>query len=140
MAWAATHTKGSYFKGPYRRLAHRPGKPRALVAVAHTLVPVIYPLLRQLNLEYRELGEEYLDNRDAEQTATHLTKRLEKLGYEVTLKARRHSPTKGFQERARLRAEPVRASGERDLVAGQHPGASQARPDQNHCGGAFVDH
>ena len=54
--------------------------------MAHTLVPVIYHMLRQLNLEYRELGEEHFDNRDAEQTATHFTKRLEKLGYEVTLK------------------------------------------------------
>jgi hypothetical protein len=59
-------------------------KPRALLAVAPVLV--IYPLLLQPKLENRGLGEEYFDNRDAEQTATHLTKRLEKLGYKVMLK------------------------------------------------------
>ena len=56
------------------------------MAVAHTLLRVIYHLLREPNLEYRELGEDYFDKRDAEQTKAQLIKRLAKLGYEVTLK------------------------------------------------------
>ena len=86
MAWAATRTKGSYFKTQYRRLGKRRGKPRALLAVAHTLVRVIYYLIREPKLEYRELGENYFDKRDAEQTARNLINRLGKLGYEVTVK------------------------------------------------------
>jgi transposase len=85
MAWAATRKKGSYFKTQYRRLAGRRGKQRALLAVAHTLLTVVYHLLRDQQLEYRELGENYFDQRDAEQTKNHLMKRLQKLGYEVTL-------------------------------------------------------
>jgi len=88
MAWAATHKKGSYFKAQYHRLARRRGKPRALLAVAHTLLTVIYHLLREPNLEYRELTEDYFEQRDAQQTAVNLIKRLGKLGYEVTLKAK----------------------------------------------------
>lgn len=86
MAWAATRKKGSYFKTQYRRLAGRRGKQRALLAVAHTLLTVVYHLLRESKLEYRELGENYFDRRNAEQTAAHLIKRLGKLGYEVTAK------------------------------------------------------
>ena len=86
MAWAATRKKGSYFKTQYRRLAGRRGKQRALLAVAHTLITVVYHMLREPQLEYRELGENYFDQRDAEQTKNHLTKRLAKLGYEVILK------------------------------------------------------
>jgi len=86
MAWAATHQKGSYFKSQYRRLSNRRGKPRALLAVAHTLLRIVYYMTREPKVQYRELGEDYFDRRDAQQTATNLVKRLGKLGYEVTLK------------------------------------------------------
>jgi transposase len=85
MAWAATRKKGSYFKTQYRRLLGRRGKQRALLAVAHTLVTVVYHLLKTPQLEYRELGEDYFDRRDAEQTKRSLIKRLDKLGYNVTI-------------------------------------------------------
>ena len=85
MAWAATRKTDSYFKAQYRRLAGRRGKQRALLAVAHTLVTIVYHLLRNPHLEYRELGEEYFDRRDAAHTAAHLIKRLGKLGYQVTV-------------------------------------------------------
>jgi len=54
--------------------------------VAHTLLTVIYHLLRDPKLEYQDLGEDYFEQRDAEQTAVNLIKRLGKLGYEVALK------------------------------------------------------
>ena len=54
--------------------------------MAHTLVRVIYHLIRDPKLEYRELGENYFDKRDAKQTAMNLINRLGKLGYEVTVK------------------------------------------------------
>lgn len=88
MAWASTRKKGSYCKTQYRRLAGRRGKQRALLAVAHTLLTIVYHLLRDPKLAYRELGEDYFDKRDAAQTAANLIKRLGKLGYEVTLKTK----------------------------------------------------
>lgn len=89
MAWAATRKKGSYFKTQYRRLAGRRGKQRALLAVAHSLLTVVYHMVRKPNLEYHELGEDYFDKRDAERTTAQLIKRLGKLGYEVTLKPKK---------------------------------------------------
>jgi len=85
MAWASTRKKGSYFKTQFRRLAGRRGKKRAVMAVAHTLLIIVYHLLRHPGLTYRELGEDYFDKRDAEHTAASLVKRLRKLGYEVSV-------------------------------------------------------
>jgi len=39
-------------------------------------------------LEFHDLGEQFFDKRDAQMTASRLLRRLEKLGYEVTLKTR----------------------------------------------------
>jgi len=55
------------------------------MAVAHALLRVVYYIAREPNLRYRELGENYLDKRDAIQTAANLVRRLGKLGYDVTL-------------------------------------------------------
>jgi len=41
-AWAASRKKNSYFQAQYRRLAGRRGKKRAIVAVAHSLLTIIY--------------------------------------------------------------------------------------------------
>ena len=85
LAWAGARKKGSYFKAQFRRLAGRRGKKRAILAVAHTMIVVVYHLLKNPGLEYRELGEEYFDRRDEEQTKTQLIKRLNKLGWEVAV-------------------------------------------------------
>jgi hypothetical protein len=69
-------------------LAARRGKKRALVAVAHALLVVIYHLLKDPQLNYQELGEHYFDTLDPIRLRRHLVKRLESLGYDVTLTQR----------------------------------------------------
>ncbi len=86
ISWAASRTKGSYFKAQHRRLAGRRGKQRAVLAGAHTAITIIYHLLSTPGLRYRDLGEDYFDKRNAEQTAKHLVRRLVKLGFEVDIK------------------------------------------------------
>ena len=56
-----------------------------MLAVAHTLLIIIYHLLRDPTIQYCELGEDYFDKRDAQHAATSLVQRLNKLGYQVTL-------------------------------------------------------
>lgn len=87
-AWAAARKKDSYFRAQYRRLAGRRGKKRAVVAVAHTLLEVIYHLLRDPQLTFHDLGGNYFDTLDPQRLCRHLVRRLESLGYEVTLSAR----------------------------------------------------
>jgi transposase len=82
-AWAASHTK-TYLAAQYRRLAKRRGKKKALVAVAHSLLRIIYQVLTKREA-YRELGADYLEKLAPERLTRQLVKRLESLGHKVTL-------------------------------------------------------
>jgi transposase len=85
VAWAASHTKDTYLSAQYRRLAGRRGKKRALVALGHTILVIIYHLLKD-QTTYRELGPDYFDRLDTERLTRSLVRRLERLGHTVTLK------------------------------------------------------
>jgi transposase len=83
-AWAASRKKKSYFHAQYRRLVGRRGKKRALVAVGHSLLVVIYHVLKT-GMPYQELGPDYFDRLDPKRLTRYHVKRLEALGYQVTL-------------------------------------------------------
>jgi transposase len=85
--WAASHTKGTYLAAQYRRLARRRGRKRALVAVGHTLLVVIYHVLKR-GTTYQELGADFLERLEPERLTHQLIKRLEALGHKVTLEPR----------------------------------------------------
>src|SRR5262249_22485762 len=59
-AWAASHTKGTYLAAHYRRLAKRRGRKKALVAVGHTLLVIIYhvPVLSATSCMSCDQGEQ----------------------------------------------------------------------------------
>jgi transposase len=83
-AWAASKVKNSYFKAQFRRLAAKRGKKRALVAVGHSLLLVMYHVLKR-NVEYRDLGPDYFDRLEPERLQRYLVKRLQGLGFDVVL-------------------------------------------------------
>lgn len=83
-AWAASHTKDTYLASQYRRLAGKRGKKRALVAVGHTILCVIYHLIKHPVI-YQDLGADYFDRIDPDRTRRYLVSRLERLGFNVTL-------------------------------------------------------
>lgn len=85
-AWGASRTKNSYFRAQYQRLAARRGKKRAIVAVAHSLLEVVYHLLKSNELEYRELGYDYFNKLQPDRLRRYLVRRLQSLGYEVELR------------------------------------------------------
>jgi transposase len=84
LAWTSSRTAGTYFGAQFRRLARRRGAKRAALAVAHTLLVVIYHVLRDKQ-PYSELGADYFDQLDAAQLERHHVRRLEQLGYSVSL-------------------------------------------------------
>ncbi len=61
------------------------GKYRAIVAVSHTLLVVIYHILRTQR-PYPDLGSDYFERLDTARTQRHYVRRLEQLGSAVTLK------------------------------------------------------
>ena len=83
-AHAAGRTQGTYLASQYRRLAARRGSKRAAVAVGHTLLVMVYHLLRD-GTEYEDLGASYFDERDRVAVERRLVRRLEQLGYTVSL-------------------------------------------------------
>ena len=83
-AWAASHTKNTYLNAQYHRIARRRGKKRAVVALSHTLLTIIYHMLDQ-QVAYCELGHDYLDTIDPKNRLRYHTKQIEKLGFKVTL-------------------------------------------------------
>jgi transposase len=83
-AWAASRSKGTYLAAQYRRLARRRGRKKALVAVGHTLLVIIYHVLKRATV-YTELGPEYLDRLEPGRLTRQLVRRLESLGHKVTL-------------------------------------------------------
>jgi transposase len=83
-AHAAARTKNTYLSAQYRRLAARRGKKVAIVALEHTLLVIGYHLIFRKE-PYHELGGDYFDKRRPEVTAKRLIKRLERLGYAVSV-------------------------------------------------------
>lgn len=83
-AWAASHSKGTYFAAQYRRLAAHRGKKRAIIAVAHSLLIVAYSMLKQQRT-YLDLGGSYFQQLHAERHKRYFVKKLEALGFQVNL-------------------------------------------------------
>ncbi len=83
-AWAATRTKDTYLSALYHRLAGRQGKKKAIVAVAHAILVIVFHVILRKE-PYRELGGDYFDKQDLDATAERLAKRIEQLGYQLTL-------------------------------------------------------
>jgi transposase len=83
-AWAASNKKDSYFYAQYRRLAGRRGKKRAVIAVAHSLLTVIYHVIKN-HVEYHDLGRDYFDKLNSKRLVPYLVNRLKNMGYEVHL-------------------------------------------------------
>src|SRR6266540_4057033 len=84
-ARAAARTRGSYFAAQYRQIARRRGPNKAAMAVAHSLVVVIWMVLAT-GEPFHDLGEDYFQTpRDPERESRRLVHQLEQLGYTVTL-------------------------------------------------------
>jgi transposase len=86
-ARAAVRATGSYFGAQYRQIARRRGPNKAAVAVAHSLIELVWHL-RTTGEVFQDLGEDYFNaRRDPERHARRLVAQLEDLGYTVTLAA-----------------------------------------------------
>ena len=84
-AWVASKTKDTYLRSKYHSLVGRRGKKKALVALGHKILIMCYHILKYRH-PYKELGGDYLDNRRKDKITRSYIKRLNHLGYEVTLK------------------------------------------------------
>jgi transposase len=84
---AAAAAKTNTFLGErYRRLVKRCGKLKALVAVARSILVIVWHLLADPTARYHDLGRDYYANRiDKEKKARSHIRQLQALGFTVTL-------------------------------------------------------
>jgi hypothetical protein len=83
-AWAVSRKKNCYLSSQFKRIAARRGPKRALMAVAHTMLVIGYHILKT-GQGYHELGGNYLEQINKDQLQRHFVKRLQKLGFKVTV-------------------------------------------------------
>lgn len=84
VVWVIAQTTDKYLSAKSHRLARRIGKNKAAMAVAHSVLVIIYHVLRT-GEPYSDLGADYFQKQDAKRLAQHALRQLEALGYEVTL-------------------------------------------------------
>jgi transposase len=84
---AASAARTNTFLGArYRRLARRIGKQKAQVAVARSILVIVWHLLADPTSRYRDLGPDFFDTRiRPERRKQNHIHQLEALGYKVTL-------------------------------------------------------
>jgi len=85
-AKAASHTKDTYLAAQYHRIAARRGANKAAVAVAHSILVIIYSMLKN-HLPYQEMGADYFAKVNSKAIANRAIKQLEMLGYQVKIEA-----------------------------------------------------
>lgn len=85
-ARAAARSKNTFLSAQYHRIAARRGANRAAVALAHTILVIIYHMLKR-GTPYQELGATHYDERHKEAMVRRTVKRLEGLGYKVSIEA-----------------------------------------------------
>lgn len=85
-AHGAMRTKDTFLSTQGRRFVVRLGKKKALVAVAHSILVIAYHLLSRQEV-YADLGADYYNQRNQEAVKRRAVRKLESLGYQVSLQA-----------------------------------------------------
>ena len=84
-AWAASRSKNTYLSAQFQRLRAKRGAKRAIVAVAHSILTIVYHLIKNPEATFRELGGDYFIKRNQGDHKRRAIKTLTTLGYAVEL-------------------------------------------------------
>ena len=83
-AWTSRRIRDCSLSRLYQRLIRRMGKKKALIAVAHRLLIILYHMLRQ-GQPYEEREAPVIAERQRVKAGNRLVRRLESLGFRVTV-------------------------------------------------------
>jgi transposase len=84
-AHAASRTKDTYLAAQFHRLRTRRGVKRAAVAVAHSILTIVYHLIQKPEARFTELGGDFFLLKNKEQEQDRAVRKLEALGFHVAL-------------------------------------------------------
>ena len=91
VVWVISRTHGNYLSAQYHRLARRIGKKKAIVALSHSVLTIIYQMLRS-GQDYHDLGPHFFETRDSTRQRDTAVRHLEALGYKVILQEKQEVP------------------------------------------------
>jgi len=80
----AGNSKNTYLGSLFRRIAARRGANRAAVSVGHAILVICYHMIKN-RTKYKDLGADFFQNRNKDFLVRQNVKRLESLGFNVTL-------------------------------------------------------
>lgn len=80
-SWAVSRAKESYLSALFHRMVRRKGKKKATV---DAILVIAYHILKK-RIPYYELGADYFDRLNLKSITNHFIKRLNGMGYKVTL-------------------------------------------------------
>jgi len=83
-SWAVCRGGDNYLNAFYHRLCRRRGKKKAAVGVAHAVLVTAYHMMKT-GLPFRDLGADYFVRLNEASVKRYSVRRLEALGYKVTL-------------------------------------------------------
>ena len=83
-AAGASRAKNSALQARFRRVLRHRGPKKAVVALAHTLLRIVYHVLAN-GTTYRELGGDYYDRQHSQRATRRAIRLLERQGYRVRL-------------------------------------------------------
>jgi transposase len=83
-AKCSSHSKDTYLSAQYRRIAARRGRNRATVAAAHSILIIVYHILKNKESFY-DLGGDFFDQKRRDNLIKQSIKRLEALGLKITV-------------------------------------------------------
>jgi transposase len=84
VAWVLTRMSDNYLSAQFHHLKPRLGAKKAVVAVAHSVLVIVYHVLTK-GEPYQDLGPDYFHKQNKEQQARRFIRQLENLGYHVEL-------------------------------------------------------
>lgn len=82
LAWAAVKKKDSFYREKFYRLKSRLGAKKAIVAIAAKMLRAIYHIIKE-RVPYKELGPDYLTEKQKQNKFSYLQKQAELLGYKL---------------------------------------------------------
>jgi transposase len=86
----ARHPDNTYLGARYKRLIVRRGKPKAIVAIEHSILVAVWHMLAQGEC-YADPGSDYFTRKNPDRSRNQAVQRLRELGYDVTLTPREAS-------------------------------------------------
>lgn len=104
-AWSLIRKKDCFLAAVFHRVAAGSGRKKAAIAVAHRILSIAWHIIHD-GAVYQEAGGNYFDRLHPDRSARRLMRRLQQIGFEVTLTRKQPPPTPSKSNRTKPERSP----------------------------------